>query len=882
MIFTAKDYMGRVLAQTMTDSILITDDHKTHTHGVPSTSNAGLAVADPSTLQMSAPAFMGGGGAVQPHGLPGRAYHSSTNLAGMGNHNYWNSMTANAGLASGQRSTTSMTPRNLSRPASPTGYMGPKKKRKGSSGQHKIPADLMMTRSDLEPASMPKSAVATSTPSTNTLASPQTADFNFGPDLNFAPGLSQRNSFQATPPTPDASIAGPSKVESYFYSAPNSAHASRAASPTSFARQQMAMYQPTASISNSQLNGMTFSHTTPARDNAQSAVTQTQAVPIIYKIRPEHGPVTGNIEVVILGKGFDRSLEVRFGNNIATSTTFWNEDTMICLLPPTLQAGPVPVSIVHSGQRGFSPPIQGAPIFMYTDDTRNQLFELAIQLQCEARLGPGADYHQFAQQIVHAQRYSANTRQGGFGAGNVMNVNTEQLVLAIINIVDFIDSPYKPHYDHRKESGTTMLALACRLGFEQLVAGLLARGADFDVADKGGFTPLMLASACGHTAIVRRLILRGADPSLRNLRGITAAEFASSSDVRHYVRHRRHYRSKSEGVGTPFSLRSRANSSAESTRSLWGPPSSGASSTMYSTEDESAHEEISSDDEEEAQLVAPVPMSALASRRQSLAALQSRRGSEHIGPIPPHVPETAAASTIAVFSAWRDQLTTQINALQQNLGNMQLSDLLAEQNLPALSRRFSQLMPARRGDSPSPPRTASPTTDEPPPPYHEACPDGVDNDYDTKVPDVFTTTQQVVAESSRTTNESMMRPSQVQNQNQKQSVRQRLQEGKLTISKMSSEEAAELRRMREEGLKGLRGDANLWVIWVSYTFLNHSCRQLLEQNLTSRAVPITNRDGDLVCVLWHAGASSHELGQVIQFNISREIRPRLAIYAGDA
>ena len=51
------------------------------------------------------------------------------------------------------------------------------------------------------------------------------------------------------------------------------------------------------------------------------------------------------------------------------------------------------------------------------------------------------------------------------------------------------------------------------------------------------------------------------------------------------------------------------------------------------------------------------------------------------------------ASTIAMFSALRDQLTAQINALQQNLPSMQFSDLLQEQNLLALGRRISLLVP---------------------------------------------------------------------------------------------------------------------------------------------------------------------------------------------
>jgi hypothetical protein len=651
----------------------------------------------------------------------------------------------------------------------------------------------------------------------STLVSPDTANFGFDASMAFG-GLSQQSTFNTTPPTPEAPIVQTKSREqndNYFYSAPNSAHASRAASPTTFARQQMGMYQTPASASATQFNGMPFSANEPSQSVAPPQSTSSQPLPSVFKVRPDRGPVTGNVEVVILGKNFTRDLEVRFGDNVATTTTFWNSDTLVCLLPPTLQPGTVPVTFVSAGQRGYSPPSSSSPLFTYFDDTRQQLFELAIQLQCAAHLGPNADHIQYAQGILSGTSGTFAGGQGGGGfAGNVLSSgNTEQLIMAIINKVDLIDSPYKPYYDYRRDGGSTMLALACRMGYEQLVAGLLARGADVDVADAGGFTPLMRAAYHGHVAIVRRLILRGADPSLRNLRGTTAAEMACSQEVRHYVRHRRHYRSAS--AGTPY-LRSRANSAA-STRSLWGPPSSGASSTMYSTEDESAVDS-SDDDEEEVEVVAPIPLSALASRRQSLAALQSRRGSE-LSPLPSSAmlapsggqPLGTPASTIAVFSAWRDQLTAQINALQQNIGNMQLSDLLHEQNLPALSRRFSQLMPMRR-DTPTPPRTDSPSS-EPPPPYHEACPDGVDNDFDTKPPEVYTSQ---IAESSRSMSTATLRPHAAATQVMP-AVRQRLVSGNITIGKLSptGEEAAELRRLRQEKLTPARHDKNLWSIWVS-------------------------------------------------------------------
>jgi Ankyrin repeats (many copies)/IPT/TIG domain len=795
VIFTLKDFQGRVLAQEMTQSILITDDHKTHTQGI-NTPN-GLPLGDGSQYGMSQP--FGNSTPLQPVGLPGRAYHSSTNLAAMSNSGYWSTLATTNAM--GQSTTASMAPRNLSRPASPSGHMGPKKKRKGSGGVHKLPANLMMTRADLEPLAIPPSAISAAQ-TMNPMLSPENAALQFDSGMQFGQG--GQNYSITNPPTPNGMPSSsnrdtkPSESNSYFFSAPNSAHASRAASPTSFARPQMAnTFQP----SQSQLAGSTNAPFITMQYNTED---QQQPTPTVYKVRPDRGPISGNIEVVILGKHFHRNLEVMFGENTATTTTFWNSDTLVCLLPPCLRAGPVPVTFVTPGRQYSPPSVSSPPMFTYVDDTKQQLFELAIQLQCAAQLGPGADHWGYAQNILasHGPQNGFTGGQGGNFNGNVLSRgNAEDLLMAIINKVDLIDSPFTPNYDTQRDNGASMISLACSLGFEKVVAGLLARGADPDLVDDGGYTPLMFASMHGHAAIVRRLILRGADTNLRNLRGQTAAELASSPEVRNFVRHRRHYRSVS--AGTPY-MRSRANSAA-STRSLWGPPSSGASSTMYTTEDESAVDS----DVEEVEPVAPVTHLLNPSRRPSGVALRSRRNSDaklaqkaKTLPANDLVLPYGTASSIAMLSALRDQFTAQINALQQNLPNMQDQ---WEHNFPSISRRISSLVPTRR---PASPRAGSPSADAPPP-YHEACPDGVDNDFDTKPPELFTT----IAESSHNASVVTLRPAA-----QSKALRQRSFTGRtITIGKTSptGEEAAQLRRLREEKLITAKHDRNLWSIWVS-------------------------------------------------------------------
>lgn len=753
----------------------------------------GLPLDNGSQYALSQP-FGNSAPLQQPVGLPGRAYHSSTNLAAMSGSSYWSNPPITNAM--GQSTTASMTPRNLSRPASPSGHMGPKKKRKGSGGVHKLPANLMMTRADLEPISIP-SGTTSSTQAMNSMVAPENAALQFDPNVQFGQG--GQNYSITNPPTPNGMPSNrdnkPTENNSYFFSAPNSAHPSRAASPTSFTRPQMAnTFQPsqTQMATNPPFMGMQY-----------NTEDQQQSTPTVLKVRPDKGPISGNIEVVVLGKHFHRNLEVVFGENKATTTTFWNSDTLVCLLPPCVRAGPVPVTFVISGRQYSPPSVSLSPMFTYVDDSQQRLYELAIQLQCAAQMGPGVDHYAYAQNILasHGSQNGFSVGQGANFNGNVLSRgNAEDLLMAIINKVDLIDSPYTPNYDIQRDNGASLISLACSLGFDKAVAGLLARGADPDIIDDGGYTPLMFASMHGHALVARRLVLRGADTSLRNLRGQTAAELASSPEVLQYVRHRRHFRSAS--AGTP--LRSRANS-AVSTRSMWGPPSSGASSTMYTTEDES----VIDSDAEEVETVAPVTHHFNPSRRPSGVTLHSRRSSDvkllqnaQVFPANDFVLPYGAASSIAMLSAFRDQFTAQINQLQQQLPNMQDQ---WEHNFPSISRRISSLVPTRR---PASPRADSPTADAPPP-YHEACPDGVDNDFDIKPPELFTT----MPESSRNTSVATLRPVA-----QTKALRQRSFTGRtVTIGKTSptGEEAAQLRRLREEKLITAKHDRNLWYIWVS-------------------------------------------------------------------
>lgn len=848
-----KDCDGNFVAQTMTQSIHITDDHKTQAPG-PS-GGQDYAFTDQSQFG-GLGSYMTGEGANLIHGnLPHRQYHSTTDLTALSRNlgqASWNpnTLSQSSNPFGGGPSSNMSHQRTLSRPASPTAQIGPKKKRKGSAGQHKVPANLLMTRADQpQPLSIPDitsgSLLATATSFSPESAGPYTA----GPDQTF--GLSQGNltaGFHTGPPTPSSAVplfaagnhsGSTENLNNFFYSAPNSAHPSRAASPTSFSRPQMTF--------TNQASQLPENPTTSLAAMQMTGVSQ-RPQPTIQKILPSEGPKSGGIEITILGSNFDRTHEVCFDGIKAITTTLWAANTLVCLLPPSPVAGTVPVTFAHQHQASLSPPPSSPPAFFkYIDETDKQLFETCVRLLVEKEMGAGVDHRSYAARVVQTAAMGQTSGYGnaqgfGFDLNMLPDSKKEDILLSILNKVDLDDSTYEANFDLQHRNGATMLSLASTLGYNRLVAGLLARGADPDLPDIGGFTPLMMGTMNSHAQIVRRLILKGADATKRTLNGLVAADFAKSADMSAALRQVRHHL-RSSSAGTPF--RSRTNS-VTSTRSLWGPPSSAASSSMFTTEDESAVDS----DVEDPPIVSLSPV-RLRSRRNS-AALQYSRRSSAVSPAADTrlcVPnasdsETGPPHPYAVMAAWRENLAAQIQLFQQNaawaLPNFQLPALspmnlptmpsLQEQNFPTW-RRLSSLVPNRPTflSGPTTPVPAeddhedSESTASPPPSYGEIFPENADMPLDSKPPELTVTS----VENSTTTTRTLTLPgssSQVESlaviaarPESLQLVRKR---STLKIGKgpISEEQIVEARQLRKERLTSARDDRNLWIVWVSLSW----------------------------------------------------------------
>lgn len=94
--------------------------------------------------------------------------------------------------------------------------------------------------------------------------------------------------------------------------------------------------------------------------------------PKIQRLIPSSGPTFGGIEVTVLGSNFHGSARYNcvFGDVVATSTSRWSENTLVCVLPPRACPGVVPVTL--EGIRLGNAPEEPA-LFTYVNESDRTL-----------------------------------------------------------------------------------------------------------------------------------------------------------------------------------------------------------------------------------------------------------------------------------------------------------------------------------------------------------------------------------------------------------------------------------------------------------------------------------------------------------------------------
>lgn len=732
VIFTIKDYREKVIAQAMTNPIMITDDHKTH--NTPS-----VATNVPSTFSNPGPQLPGSGvfsstGPDQPSATAPsnpksfKQSFSTTDLHGLQhnfNPNFPMATSSNPfaipSTISNQTSAT-LTPRNLSRPASPSGPSGPNTKRRKQSGSGKLPSGLMMTRLDTSQA--PGASATMPNTAASSPYAPNMSAYMGHADRPFA--VPQRNApFGTSPPTPnghDASFL--SNVNRSFslenlprqvlISAPPSRQPSRPSSPGSARNSFGAADAAFGQAVTSSLMGQAQ----PAR----------RPPPLIHKLVPAEGSVTGGTEVTVLGNGFYQGLEVMFGDTEATTTTFWGEKCLNCIAPPALQPGVVAVVFKHDRSQfnGIQQQTQARPsLFTYVDDRELETYRLALTTVGKQMAHPTEDPWTTAQQIIQqGQAQAMWSTHGNYGMGNGHQRGSDtnrgppfdalELEAAMLRVLDHMDDARgirPPNFNLRRPSGLSLLHLASSLGLTRFVAGLLARGASPHLTDNNGHTPMHHAAMNGHTHVIHRLKMAGADHNVRSIRNFTPADLATSLlAYQATMSAGGHCRSRSAGT-TPLRLHSRSTSSL---RSFWDNASNVPTSTDPGVSDDS--DDSNSSDDETPMMISSRDldlgnsMSRPGVRKAALSVSQSRRNSGQYTPtptttaFPPKEAGTAPAVAVSAFMlAWRDHLVAQLHQFNEsaqsvmpNLGSVNgpLATLQDYQANPMV-RRVSSLWPQR-------------------------------------------------------------------------------------------------------------------------------------------------------------------------------------------
>jgi len=842
VIFTVKDHMDNVVAQAITNSIMITDDHKTQAPSAPPTGPA-AALPDGSSLP---------GAGVFSSGLNGEngkangafaSPQSPTDLQGLqqrfnSQYQLTPSSFAAAQPSSNGMSSNSQTPRSLSRQASPTDFQGPQTKRRKHSSSGRLPSELTMTRMEMPQSSSSAMSNAAQLAAARGFASPTERPFvtptaMSGQYGNGPPTPNQSNDNNPFfNPTPAQRQSLDSLAQQPMGSTPNSAQPSRPGTPGASSRNGF----------QDQNLALALSANTASQIWPPLATTPNRLPSVIHKLVPAEGSITGGTEVTLLGSGFYPGMEVVFGDTLATTTTFWGDKCLNCLTPPALQPGLVSVMFKHEhptfGQVHQPQPLMPKQqlFFRYVDDRELQMYRLALNILGQ-KLGNQADAFQTAQQIMGSDPNAILNMQKDMQAGSSSGGHQRQVpghesqgklsdldskMLTYLEFIDLDDSPRPPRYNSRSTTGQSLLHFAASLGLTRFVAGLLARGANPDVQDNTGNSPMHLAALHGHAHIVNRLHLAGANVNARSVRGFTPADLATTLPAHQAaLLPSRHCRSRSVG-----SLGSRRrHSSTASLSSLWE-ASSASGSLGHAVDDSSDFE----DDEEDSDDADGNPLHFSLSRRSSMHQDISPPVMETVDP--PAAPGDARGfSPPETIVAWRNQLAAQIHHFQQSVANA-FPNIPALPPMPALPdyqanqmmRRITNLVPNRptardgwwdllKGNT-----TQGHTQ---PPSYHELYPHQQDTQEDVEMKksallraaseaalDQHFEAQSNVASTFASTSAAAItteRPA---------SAKDDLKDITIGRKVISREQQKHLREHQARRMKGLGSDRNLYFFWV--------------------------------------------------------------------
>lgn len=242
--------------------------------------------------------------------------------------------------------------------------------------------------------------------------------------------------------------------------------------------------------------------------------------PIITKLIPSDGPVTGGIEITVLGENFTDGVTCFFGDTPSSLTRVWADTTLVCLLPPSMHAGSVPVTIRPQDMAPMAARNTAVQLFTYVDTTDRALMELALQVVGLQMTGQMSSARDIAMRIVGTQ--SGNNGQ------TMQPQSMQHSLLSLVSLLD-LNMGHPSALGSYNQQGHTLLHLAAACGFDVLAEDLAARGCPLDAQDRNGFTALHFGALRGHPDVVQSLLRNGASPLVAASNGDLALDAARRS-----------------------------------------------------------------------------------------------------------------------------------------------------------------------------------------------------------------------------------------------------------------------------------------------------------------------------------------------------------------
>ncbi|KAI8078381.1 hypothetical protein BDF21DRAFT_494124 [Thamnidium elegans] len=129
------------------------------------------------------------------------------------------------------------------------------------------------------------------------------------------------------------------------------------------------------------------------------------STPLMKRLIPNEAPMSGGIEITILGTDFRPGMTVMFGDTPATNVQYWSPNTLICTLPPARQPGAVVVTFKESPPTTTKNDVM---VFTYLVETDRALMELALQVVGMKMTGIVEDARKIAMRIVQGNSNGSN------------------------------------------------------------------------------------------------------------------------------------------------------------------------------------------------------------------------------------------------------------------------------------------------------------------------------------------------------------------------------------------------------------------------------------------------------------------------------------------